>query len=270
MSAPDRDGMLAEWDQRRSEAVGKTPQGLPIWPGVRAYMERFRHQFLYQVSPADVKWAAENTASPYEFTTASDSMKEIENATSIAPLNLTLHTLLEEFKRVPLWEDFEWRIMSKPSIYLDYLQKHHKVTDAMIAGDWLKNKKMRAVRWRLAKLYCSWIREVHLMASLIHQYRLPIRHHFLMDAEWKQDFCCGDAVVELYVISKTYKSEDEGRKTKAQELNTLRPVIVEGLPPRHSRATYNMPWLCFPSDISKLADRLRPYADAASRSQQAA
>ena len=223
---------------------------------IRSCMEKFKHSHLYRVTPSEVVNSINRSGFALGGTRKDDSgFAGINNASSPAPFTLMLHNLLEAKKRVPLWEDFRNRIISKPEIYLDFVCLNEKVNLSDFNGDWLDNPAARAVRYRLATAYNSWIRELHLFATLRHDYNLPVRHHFMLDILWKQDIVCENKVIELYVDSP-YKTSYSGRKIKASEASPLRTIIPHGMKVRNDRSSYNKPWLVRNDDIVVIAGKL--------------
>lgn len=251
-SCPWSSRMFDDWHRNRLRLVGNR------WPTIREKMEQFVHWFIYEVKPSDIVYAVRHMENPFGGTTGRDAdVAGVNNLTTSAPINLTIHHLAQTIGHLPSFSDLERRLKDRPDIILADFAAHYGISPDVYLGDWLLDPRTRALRFRLAAAFNSWIRELHLMSTLIQECGLPIRHHFLLDAEWKQDFSCGNKVVELFIENSKYKNgASRGRKKEATDVNPLRDVIRFPIRARREAVTYNQAWLVDPEAIERLARQL--------------
>ena len=249
----DVDATLVEWNRARSGILGPT-----AWRRIRGRMEQFVHRRLYTVTLAEIEDALGRTDPPFGGTTKDDRKAgNMGNQTSPAPLNLILHSLMEKLDRVPLWQDFEAYLRANPSMFLVYTAHAQSRPLEELTGDWLGFPLGRALRFRLATAYNSFIRELHLRAAMDEVHGLWLTHHFMLDAVWKVDFLHGDTGIEIYLDSGYKDEEGEGRKRTCFSMNPDRNVLKVLLKTRHDAGSYDRPWLVDDSSISDTARRLR-------------
>lgn len=244
---------LADWNYGRTLKLGAKR-----WQKLLEEMKGFVHKRLYTVTPEEVFLAIKNTEPPFGGTRGQDQKAgDVSNATSAAPFNLMLHKLLETLDRVPTWQDFEAYHKRHPSVYLQDIAYHAGVDVEILMGDWLAHPVGRAVRYRLATSYNSFIRELHFRAAMEKEHGVFLTHHFLLDALWKIDFLYDKTAIELYLENSTYKGEDGGRKIRCVDLNPRRDILLVTFGIRRDASTYDRPWLLEDATISSAARRLR-------------
>lgn len=247
---------LKAWDDRRTSELSRFDPKL--WPRLRNGMRSFSHRHLYSVTVAEIADAMARSEPPFGGTRKADrDAGRISDLTTPSPLNLMLHMLMEAMSAVPTWQDFEAHIKSQPDILLEWIAFQTKLPLELYMGEWLTHPVTRALRYRLAAAFNSFIRELHFMAVMRESHGVYLAHHFLLDAVWKIDFLYGSVAVELFVRNDDLKADSHtGRKVKCYEANPARDVIVIGIDVRQDKSTYNMPWLVTNESAASTARRL--------------
>jgi hypothetical protein len=244
--------VIAEWDKRRGSSLKER------WPLILARMKSFVHCRMYAVTVAEIDEVLQKTERPFGGTDGNDSKHGfLHNATSPSPINLILHSLMERMGRIPLWQDFEAYIRQYPLVLLSSIAVYTGLPLEKFLGDWLDFDIGRALRFRLATAYNSFIRELHLRAALAERHEVFLCHHFLLDAEFKIDFTYGDVAIELFLVNENFKDDaDSGRKRRCFDVNPGRDVEVVAFKKRSDAKLYDKPWLVEDIDIERTADNL--------------
>lgn len=213
---------------------------------------------LYQLSVADVLKVAETTEHALgdlsKAETERPENKFAADVTPAYPVILLLHDLMESLGRVPSWSDFERYLFDHQDMCLRFFMEAGGIPSLQSLPKMWAGSKMRAVRWRMANFYYSFLKEVHIIVSLRRLHGLDALYHPLLDVEWKADFVCGDIRVELYFSNAKYKAATSGRKTACQKLNPGLPVIPK-LVERTDR--FGECWLYKDEVIAELARDIR-------------
>lgn len=248
----DVERVIAEWDKRRGSLLKDR------WPLIMSRMKSFVHSRMYTVTLAEIDEVLLKTAKPFGGTDGKDGKHGfLHNATTPTPINLVLHSLMERLGRIPFWQDFEAYIRQHPLVLLSSIATYTGLPLEKFLGDWLDFYIGRALRYRLATAYNSFIRELHLRAALAERHGVFLCHHFLLDAEFKIDFTYADIAIELYLVNENFKDDgDSGRKLRCFDVNPGRDVEVVSFKMRRDGNQYDKPWLIEDSDIERTADNL--------------
>jgi hypothetical protein len=249
--------VLSNWRRRRAATLKNR------WGLIHSGMMSFVHRRMYTVTLTEIDEVIKKTQKPFGGTDRRDREHGfLHDATTPSPINLILHSLMERIGRIPLWQDFEAYLRSHPMILISYIADFTGLPLETFSGDWLSFKVGRALRFRLATAYNSFIRELHFRACLAERHGVFLCHHFLLDAEFKIDFTYRDTAIELYLASKSYKdtisngSKGQGRKVRCFDINPGRDVEVVSFELRQSSSEYDKPWLITDIDIARTADNL--------------
>jgi hypothetical protein len=253
----DVDKVLLDWSANRAAQL--EPFDPKLWTSIRKGMEGFVHDRLYRVTLSEIDDTLASTEPPLAGIGKTESRAfGVNDITSPSPFNLMLHRLLETRDAVPTWQDFERLHRDRPQVFLNWVTWATGHDASVLEEDWRKTALGRAVRYRLATAYNSFIRELHFMTAMRERHGIHLSHHFLLDALWKIDFLHGDTAIELFVNNKDLKTEyGEGRKTACRTANPARNVVQIAIDVRQEEATYNMPWLVGETVTEDLAARLR-------------
>lgn len=247
---------LDSWNEHRDFSLSKLDASL--WPRIHKGMKKFVHRKLFSVTVAEIMETLSRSEAPFGGTRKLDREGgNLHNLTTPAPINLMLHSLVESTGRVPTWQDFETSLKERPETMLSWIAFQTEKSLDLFLGGWLTDPVTRALRYRLAAAYNSFIREIHFMAMMREMHDIHLAHHFLLDALWKIDFLYGGVAIELYVNNDDLKSETEGRKIRCHEANPGRDVLVLAFEVRQDGSTYNMPWLVTEDCARDTARRLR-------------
>lgn len=244
--------VVAEWNKRRG-SVHKDR-----WPTILAGMTSFVHRRMYTVKLREIDDVLRDTEKPFGGTDGRDSQHGfLHNATTPSPINLILHALMERLNRIPTWQEFEAYLRQYPLVLVSSIAAYTGLPLEKFVGDWLEFDIGRALRFRLATAYNSFVRELHLRAALAERHGVFLCHHFLLDAEFKIDFTFRDIAIELYLVNENFKDDaDSGRKLRCFDVNPGRDVEVVSFRLRRDARLYDKPWLIGDSDIERTADRL--------------
>lgn len=248
----DVERVISSWDKRRSSSLKER------WPRILSGMRSFVHQRMYSVTLEEIDEVLLKTERPFGGTDGKDGKHGfLHNATTPSPINLVLHSLMEKLGRIPLWQDFEAYLRQHPLVLLSSIAAYTGLPLEKFLGDWLDFDIGRALRYRLATAYNSFIRELHLRAALAERHGVFLGHHFLLDAEFKIDFTYGDIALELYLVNENFKDDAEnGRKLRCFDVNPGRDVEVVSFKMRRDAKLYDKPWLIEDGDIERTADNL--------------
>ncbi|MCV9963646.1 hypothetical protein OIU34_17235 [Pararhizobium sp. BT-229] len=248
----DVEKVIAAWNRRREASLKDR------WPLILSRMKSFVHRRMYTVTLSEIDDVLLGTDKPFGGTDGRDSKHGfLHNATTPSPINLILHSLMERLGRIPFWQDFEAYLRQHPLVLLSSIAAYTGLPLEKFQGDWLDFDIGRALRFRLATAYNSFIRELHLRAALAERHGVFIYHHFLLDAEFKIDFTFRDIAIELYLVNENFKDDnDSGRKLRCFDVNPGRDVEVVSFKLRHDAKLYDKPWLIEDSDIERTADNL--------------
>ena len=74
-----------------------------------------------------------------------------------------------------------------------------------------------AMRWRIGNAYYSFLREMYV-AAFLRERGLEVGLHPLADALFRVDAWVDDFVMSLFIGNRSFRSGNEGRKTKAEEI----------------------------------------------------
>lgn len=249
--------VISDWNRRRASSLKDR------WPLIHSGMKSFVHRRLYTVTRLEIDEVLRNTDKPFGGTDGRDrEFGFLRDATTPSPINLILHSLMERLGRLPTWQDFEAYLRQYPLVLLTYIADFTGVPLERFFGNWLDFDIGRALRFRLATAYNSFIRELHFRASMAERHRVFLCHHFLLDAEFKIDFTFHDTAIELYLENETYKdvadigSKGHGRKLRCFDVNPGRDVEVVSFKLRQSSQEYDKPWLIDDAEIERTADNL--------------
>jgi hypothetical protein len=250
------DRVLADWERRRRKKYPKE------WEAVRRAFEASRQTVLYLLNLKHVDQAIRTTEHALGDVVAREAAgheyKFAKNASPGYPVIMLFHDLMEKIGRVPLWQDVERYLFERQELCLAYYYRAGRVDPPVSIEDlWVGGKK-RAIRYRIACLYYSFLRDVHAIVALRERHGLDVRYHPLLDAEWKADALFGLVRIELYVINPEYKQQDEeraaGRKAQCKMLNPGLPVLAEEMKPRR---VWGKCWVYNDASLAKLASKIR-------------
>ncbi len=200
------------------------------WSQWFSIYKAFRHDFLYKITPTDIKNHVQYLAKfPEEHALGdvrpSEQTDLIKNISPTPPLVLSFHSLLESISRIPKFSEF-WEF---------HLENHHFFMGSCLKAAnlpvkptkemWDKHPDLRTIRYRLGNAYYSALKEINILSGLRHRNHLDVRYHFVIDLEWKADLFLDDLLIEIYVSNKNFKSSDRGRKIKSESRNPTRRVL---------------------------------------------
>jgi len=250
--AGNLDKILEDWRRRRKN-VSKHE-----WNPVLRAFQSSRQTLLYQLDVDDVWRVAKSTEHALGEVKAAEARRP-ENlfAANLSPtyaVVMLLHDLMEALGRVPSWSDVERYLFDHQEVCLRYFLDAGGIPPLDCISSMWAHPKMRAVRWRMANFYYSFLKEIHIIVSLRRIYGLDARYHPLLDTEWKADFVCGPVRGELFYTNDTYKAATSGRKTPCQIRNPGLPVVTMLVdePDGFGRC-----WLYKDNIIAKLAQEIR-------------
>jgi hypothetical protein len=254
--AKNVDTVLSEWEERRRRRYPEE------WPAVRKAFESSVQTVLYRLMLKHVDLAIETTDHALGDVLASEAARHeykfAKNTSPAYPVIMLFHDLMEKIGRIPLWQDVENYLFERQDLCLAYYYRAGRVDPpASVEELWVGGKK-RAIRYRIACLYYSFLRDVRTIVFLREIHKLDVRYHALLDAEWKADAVCGLVRIELYVINPEFKERDEdraaGRKAHCEKLNPGLPVVAE---PMKKRKAWGKCWVYSEGSLAKLASKIR-------------
>lgn len=256
MEAGNVDSVLDAWEQKRRALYPDE------WPAVRKAFEASVQTVLYRLKREHVKQACVHTGHALGDVRAYEAgLREnafAENTSPAYPVMMLLYDLMERNGAIPLWEDVEEHLFANQHLCLAYFYRAGGLTPpASIEEMWVGGKH-RAIRYRLANLYNSFIREVDTIVYLREEHGLDVRCHPLLDAEWKADAVCGRIRIELFVVNSKFKKlsteqlrqKMEGRKKECQAVNPGLPVAIAPMEPSDK---WGCVWLFTEKALEKLA-----------------
>ena len=248
---------IAKWSADRGTKVGK-----PRWATIEQRMRSFVHRHIYSLTLADFKEAYDNTIPPLQTLKGKDGkLKAAEDFNSAVPLNLIFHSLTEQNRQLPTFQVFMDYLKAHPNIMMRDIHAMTKLPVSVLEGNWLGDRFLRAMRYRLGTAFLSYLREQHFMITMREEYGIHLAHHFMLDIHWKIDFLWNGIALELYLASKQFKDNErgqqEGRKIPCVQMNPHRAIIEVPFRVRRDSASYNKPWLIVSEHIERTAMRLR-------------
>jgi hypothetical protein len=243
--------ILKRWEQKR---LAHWPDQ---WPVVKKAFEDSRQTVLYRLTPRDIVDATENTDHALGNISSAEarakSAQKAQNLSPAYPIMMVFHGLMEALGRVPLWQDVEEYLVRRPELCLAYYVKGCGIPGNPTLDNLWTLPGMRPVRYRIASTYYSFLREVHTLLCLRHDFGLDALYHPLQDAEWKSDIVCGLVRVEIYLLSAFFKGTEEGRKVECQSVNPGVPVVVQQMETSKLRGKC---WLHSKETIEALAEKI--------------
>lgn len=269
------DSVYSDWVRRRKQAWPDE------WPMVERLFKDSRQTVLYAIKPSDVVAAVlvtnedESQHALGDIRAEEARLEENEWAADLSPalpMIMVFHDLMEKLGRVPLWHDVERHIVDHQELLLVYFLIGGNIRGKITRENLWTTPGMRAVRWRIGNAYYSFLREIHLIATLRSQYGLDVLYHPLIDAEWRADGVCGRVRIEVFIDNSRYKKDAKqvavarGRKSYCKKYNPGLPVADKPL----EKASYGgRCWLIADSSIKALAadivakggDTLPPFKD---------
>ncbi|MEO3786883.1 hypothetical protein ABGB12_26455 [Actinocorallia sp. B10E7] len=218
---------------------------------------------LYRVTPADIDRIRKNK-DPRNHALGDIKRREGEMVGSIVDwepdyaVTHVLHYALEEIGEVFTWQHFQSFCEEDPKAReMLWMPAIEKVEEAKRAG-WSYVQAHNAMRWRIGNFYYSFIREVHLVASL-RMHEVDVRSHPLADALFRVDAWWDRTILSLYIGNRKFKGGgSRGRKKRPEDL--LRNAIpgfsfrsIELLPADRFGVVY----LASERDIKREVNRLK-------------
>jgi hypothetical protein len=244
--------VLNDWRRRRKNVSSRE------WNPVLLAFQASRQTVLYTLSAADIVHVARTTE--HALGDVQSWEKDLDDnmfAEKLSPtyaVVMLLHDLLESIGRVPTWGDFEDFLFDRQDLCLQYFMRAGQIPALASRSQMWAHPRMRAVRWRMANFYYSFLKEIHIIVSLRRTHGLDVRYHPLLDAEWKADFVCGDVRGELFFSNRKYRAATSGRKTPCGKLNPGLPVVTMLV---EKRSKYGECWLYKDAVIAELAQKVR-------------
>ncbi|MNU30487.1 hypothetical protein D3C71_189870 [compost metagenome] len=256
MEAGNVDAVLAAWEKKRSD---RYPD---VWGAVRKAFEASVQTILYRLTLAHVRQASEFTEHALGDVTSAEAKLPgnvfAKDTSPAYPVIMLLYDLMERNREIPLWQDVERYLFENQDMCLSYFYKAGGISPPGSIEELWTGGKHRAIRYRIACFYYSFIREIHTIVHLREKHGLDVRCHSLIDTEWKADAICGRVRIELYVVNSEFKKRNEetvrlaveGRKKECQEVNPGLPVVVVPMSPTDE---WGCVWLFSEEALSKLA-----------------
>lgn len=259
MEAGNVEAVLGAWEAKRRRLYPGE------WPAVRKAFEASVQTVLYRLKRDHVKQACLHTSHALGDVRASEArLREnafAEDTSPAYPVMMLLYDLMERNAAIPLWQDVEKYLFENQEVCLAYFYEAGGLAPPASVDDMWVGSRYRAIRYRIANLYNSFIREVDAIVYLREKHGLDVRCHSLLDTEWKSDAVCGLVRIELFVVNSKFKKlsteelrqKMEGRKKECQAVNPGLPVAIAPMEPSDE---WGCVWLFTDKALDELAARI--------------
>ncbi|SEG94102.1 hypothetical protein SAMN04489712_14310 [Thermomonospora echinospora] len=232
-----------------------------------------RTRVLYQIEPEDIE-RVRDLQDPEQHALGDIKRQEGEQIGAVVDWEPdyafvhVFHYALETLGQVPTWQRFRHFCHDEAKARQMLWEPAQQLRGELNKRGWSHEQIYKSVRWRVGNSYYSFLREIHVIASLRRR-GVDVRFHPLADALFRVDAWWGRTVLSLYIGNPKYKQgESRGRKPRPESiLATASPPFsfetIE-LPPADK---FGIVHLARPSHIREVGDLLkRQYGKAGARS----
>lgn len=126
------------------------------------------------------------------------------------------HRFVEQNSAVPTWDDFREFLLApaqKALLITPWWQ-----TLRPLLREYDRDRVRDALRWRIARMYYSNMREVDFLARMRERHDIWLKYHIFADVRLRTDFWIGNHNVSVFLSNSTYRGRGKTRKEKAEEL----------------------------------------------------
>lgn len=181
--------MLEKWRRDRPRAVDS--------------LQGFVHRRIFEVHPREVEPLLNPPMEEWPFRPGTRKeewrIKAVDDMTGGEPLVLAMHRFVESNGRAPSWSDVcGW--MMEPEILPTFVRPAWDMYNALPDHEQPSRTRWQmAIMWRIGNAYLSFLRELDFLSRMIHDHRIPLRIHIVVDSVLKVDFWFGASAVCLYL-----------------------------------------------------------------------
>lgn len=225
----------------------------PGYEHVVEFVERFRHEKLFEITTQDVIETIRETEHALGDVPKEAQIREIEDFTCPFALQHIFHRFIEGTGDIPTWQRF-WRWMERQA-RPHWLDKIEPLRENLLS-QYDQKRIDDAIRWRLGKFYYSAIREVDLLITL-REKGVDLKYHILADVLLRVDFWTGSTLVCTYFPNKRYREGQGGRKPPAEQFFAGSRAPFNVVDFEIDRQGFGRTWLVSDAAKDRLAQLLR-------------